>query len=932
MERIRHLSSHQLTLLADTRLDHELPDAEDVFHALTGYRPRPWQAQLLRMWIANGVDAWGGTCAVPTGLGKSMLPIIALIASAYVDRPVRRIVYVVNRRIVVDQTYVLAEKAAARLRDAATIEGPDGLILRAFRRALFMRLGLNSANLPEEAKNAPSVHLLRGGTGDRLLKIDSPVTPTIIVSTVDQAGSRLLMRGYGVSRRAWPIQGGLLAYDSLWIIDEAHTARALVTTIERVRTAIRESDGAQLGRPLVVLEASATLGGSSSIPFTPGDEQEARISGARKNVRLKFLEQAPKADDLARSASVFISDALDDPDVIRAAVVVNSINGARAVFKTLTKDLGGHPRAPRLLLLIGAIREQERRKLMKRDEFMDLNPDVRDLANPVVVVATQTVETGPDFDFDALMSETAALDALIQRFGRVNRRGTSPSPRGLIWGCPSDPSAVYGTAPQAASIVLRSWGEDVINFSPLDIAARLHAVDPATVADAWTPTMLPEALMGARVRDLGRTYPANRQETDIAWYLHGERAGEVEIIWRNDVADLIAGGNTTHAIAYADALPPEPGESLSISTRAARAFLRNNSKQSVSDGIDESGSKDDTDDSVGKGTPRRALARRNGDETRFVSANEVRTGDVLIVPASYGWYDEYGFYPGFSHLPATFASDDSLVMIVEDDELPERDEDDTYTLWSVRCIKALQELLADSDDDKKRNFERAMSDAASIRQSPHPTQPGNQIFRVITEYACDQKEDSGSSRPITLAEHHRGVGNRVRLYAEALGLSDALVAILEFAGRTHDLGKADPEFQERRLGNTDPGRILSKSKPGRAAISLLYRHECASAKMVQSEHQLVRHLVGTHHGYGRPGFPFEDLPRTAVSYEQDGRTWAYDGSQDLRKLGGWWREQFAALQTRYSPWGIAYLEGIMRLADHRTSQSERKKIGIADAT
>jgi CRISPR-associated endonuclease/helicase Cas3 len=73
--------------------------------------------------------------------------------------------------------------------------------------------------------------------------------------------------------------------------------------------------------------------------------------------------------------------------------------------------------------------------------------------------------------------------------------------------------------------------------------------------------------------------------------------------------------------------------------------------------------------------------------------------------------------------------------------------------------------------------------------------------------------------------------------------------------------------------------------------------------------ELALHLVAAHHGHARP---------TIAAYDpgQPGAPEAW-GAQETRARAAALR--FARLQRRYGPWGLAWLEALLRAADWRAS-------------
>lgn len=92
---------------------------------------------------------------------------------------------------------------------------------------------------------------------------------------------------------------------------------------------------------------------------------------------------------------------------------------------------------------------------------------------------------------------------------------------------------------------------------------------------------------------------------------------------------------------------------------------------------------------------------------------------------------------------------------------------------------------------------------------------------------------------------------------------------------------------------------------------------------------LLLHLVESHHGYCRPFAPVvcDDTP-IPVRVAFAGTTYAVDSSATgLASLDAGPAERYWRLTRRFGWWGLAWLETLLRLADHRRSEAEEKSGG-----
>ena len=700
------------------------PDFSRFFEVCRDVEPYPWQVRLANQVLAD--RKWPDVLDLPTGSGKTSAVDIALYALAaaahggeFGVHP-RRIIVVVDRRVLVDQAWRHGQQLLDRINSKAEL-GP-------VRRAL-----------DKLSPELPSSIRLRGAcpTDPRWCRSADQVQ--IIASTVDQIGSRLLLRGYGVTPRMRSVEAGLVGQDTLLLLDEAHLAGPLLDTLGHLERC-EPVRGIAPRRHVVQLSATTAVAAAQE-PFTL-TEVDTNDSTLRQRLT------APKTLHWTEKQPQELIATIDPPCVL---LVANTVRTALDWFAKTTKPRTATKpvrldREP--FLVTGRMRPVD------RQEMLDAVEHRLEHREPTLVVATQCVEVGVDWDFDAMVSECASWDALVQRMGRVNRRGQCDDAHCYVLSARrtiEDPASgervcpIYGRH----EIETASW---LAHVSPVPCPPGTlpEAPEDCVRTPESAPLLIPEYLdLWSQNRAAGPAY-------DVSVFLHGRRQDRhVQVVWR-DLCSLDLDDDLSSLREMLKALPPSSLEALPVPIGEFRNWLGE----------------------------RRAI--RIGTEITVDSDKDIGPGSTVVVPTEYGGI---GHHHTFDGSPGR-VTDRSTIAMREHRHIE-------FKLYDAPPIDEAEPI----EDQVQSWIEE--SDERSFLKNWTRVEIGRR-WLFVSKLAINPDDDGLSfpRRPVTLESHLNGTAQRTQAVTERLGLLPEMAEVtddLVLAARLHDLGKLDARFQ-RLLG------------------------------------------------------------------------------------------------------------------------------------
>lgn len=857
------------------------------FKVLTGYAPFPWQIALYEKWVTEGKPPH--SCNLPTGLGKtSIIAIWLIVLMEHPSIAPRRLVYVVNRRTVVDQTTDEVVKIRENLR----------------------------ANLLDRPAHISELKIstLRGQFADNHEWSADPSRPAVICGTVDMIGSRLLFSGYGVGFKAKPLHAGFLGQDVLVVHDEAHLEPAfqeLLVALEKEQE--RERSQFLPWPKLRVLELTATSRGNEATETPAGltDEEKNppevipnpptkpihhvwRRQKARKTIRLHTSE------DVSKLPEQIVRLVLEHKDSGRAVLIyLRTVEDVGKVASKLPKESTER--------LTGTLRGLERDALVKKPVFQRFLPnsnrsdEITPAAGTVYLVCTSAGEVGVNISADQMVCDLSTFESMAQRLGRVNRFGDRDDTQIDVVAPREFGKEEIDQRRQKTLELLQQlngdaspWALGKLNRDDcLAAFAPPPVILPATdiLFDAWALTTIREKLPGRPV---------------VEPYLHGIsewQPPETYVAWREEV-EVIAGPLLERYSAeeikeLLDDYPLKPHE-----------LLRDQSSRIFNKHLKPLAAKHPE-------APVWVVDAR--EQILITTLKKLTDGDqnvinyaTVLLPPLVGGLTKDGMLDG-----ATDATSELPYDVA--DEWYEDKERTKKRRVRFRCDPS-DELLKDMALEHEIRLETSEAEDEDAEppkvwrwyvKRPEATNERSKVAYELQPHLDEVKwwaaqivgrlmaAQSEMARAVILAAWCHDLGKRRARWQRSLGNDHYPDKEFAKSGKLPDGGALRPRDFLRNDYRHEFGSVLDLCDPG-------HPHHAEFSQMSSEMQDLVLHLIAAHHGRARPHFPPEEAQDDIHS-------------QAAAKLAVETPQRFARLQRRYGRWGLAYLESLVRAADYIAS-------------
>lgn len=908
---------------------------DETFHSLTGNWPFPWQRRLYAKWVLGNFPK---SCDLPTGAGKTSVVALWLIALAENPEEIpKRLVYVVNRRTVVDQTTEEVEKMAKKLANAD----------RQNLSNIFEKLSRLSAIGFSEEEGPMAISTLRGQMADNRAWSADPCRPAVIIGTVDMIGSRLLFGGYRIGFKSRPLHAGFLGQDALLIHDESHLEPAFQKLAESIVNQQRK-DG-QNADPTCQLK----LVSLTATPRNDAEESFHLESDDNNNKILSRRLRAPKSlrldsiDDPKQLPEKIVEKALKHKDCGKPILIyARKVDDVKKIVDGLIKS--DKSLSKRVLSLTGTMRGLERDELTKNPIFQRFlkknktnerissvesndqlsllsaeppsateNEIDKSQSNPeetVYLVCTSAGEVGVNLSAKHLVCDLTALESMAQRFGRVNRFGEHPQSRiDVVYPDPiEEGKSNYDAALKKTLQILESLESLNRDASPHSLRETLRKISAEERQAAFSPE--PEILPTSDILFDAWTMTTVQDELPgrppLSPYLHGVSEGDIPqttVAWREEVERITGDLIQEHPPKdLLEAFPLKPHELLS--DRSDRVFRH---LQKITE--------------LHPDKPVWLIDEQNRVEFLSEQGEPLKMGDltekeriqhktVLLSPEVGGLTPEgllMSKKPEKNDLP----SPDVSCQWLNENGQPRRkrfmgSSEDVPKGW--RLVRTIN--LSQAEEDEVETDEEEPSDR-------------NIWFWYEAPWGGDGEGYTSAEKEIPLENHTNDVAQIAEAFAKRLKLDPEIARSLKLAARWHDLGKKR-ELWQQSIGNPKPQKCLAKPGPKMTPRKLgTYRHEFGSLIDAEKEPEfadlspdakdLTLHLIAAHHGRGRPHFPQNEV------FDPD------NPLPKVKKIADEMPLRFERLQRRYGRWGLAYLESLLRAADYAASAGRKVKKEIA---